>query len=128
MRKTQQIGEVDEREKDWIIRAMKAKNIKDMLKEVEVPIDTIFYDEFLEMKSLLFLNKIVSNQGLVETRLLKKTRKATNCSPKTMKVIGENQENIICVGKRREMMTRKKTDSKCWCIKAGLPLTAKHSS
>ena len=43
-----------------------------------------------------------------------------------MKVIGEVQDNLLCVGKRREMITRQKTDSKCWCSKTGLPLNAKH--
>ena len=43
-----------------------------------------------------------------------------------MKVIREIQENLLCVGKRREMITRQKTDSKCWCSKTGLPLNAKH--
>ena len=40
-------------------------------------------------------------------------------------MIGEIQENILCVGKRKELITEKKVDSKCWCNKSGLALNAK---
>ena len=43
-----------------------------------------------------------------------------------MKVIREIQENLLCVGKRKELITRKKVDSKCWCSKSGLALNSKH--
>ena len=43
-----------------------------------------------------------------------------------MKVIREIQENLLCVRKRREMITKKRTDTICRCSKAGLPLNAKH--
>ena len=43
-----------------------------------------------------------------------------------MKVIGEIQENLLCVGKRKELMTKKKVETMCWCSKTGLPLNAKH--
>ena len=49
-----------------------------------------------------------------------------NCSPKTMKVIWEIQENLLCVGRRKEMITKKRSESKCWCTKTGLPLNAEH--
>ena len=117
---------MNEREKDRIIRAVKVKSVHDVLEEVQVLIDTHFYDEFSATKSSLFLKKIVSNQSSVDIRLLKKTWRSLNCSPKTMKVIREIQENLLCVGKRRELMTKKKTDSKCWCTKTGLSLTARH--
>ena len=29
-------------------------------------------------------------------------------------------------GRRRELITKKKTESKCWCSKTGLPLNARH--
>ena len=43
-----------------------------------------------------------------------------------MKVIRQIQENLLCVGKRREMITKKKAETMCWCSKAGLLLNAKH--
>ena len=49
-----------------------------------------------------------------------------NCTPKTMKIIRENQENLLCVGRRRELIIKQKTDSKCWCSKSGQALNAKH--
>ena len=94
-------GEMDEREKDRIVRAKRAKSIQDVLEEVEVLIDVHFYDEFSATKSSLFLKKIVSNQGSVEISLFKKTWRTLNCSPKTSKIIREIQENLLCVGKRR---------------------------
>ena len=33
---------------------------------------------------------------------------------------------LPCVGKRREKITKKKFETKCWCSKSGLALNAKH--
>ena len=52
--------------------------------------------------------------------------KSLNCSPKTMKIIREIQENILCVGKRKELITKKRTETNCFCSQNGPPLTAKH--
>ena len=60
-------------------------------------------------------------------RLLKRTWRTLNCSPKTLKVIREIQENLLCVGKRKELITKKRAETVCWCSKAGLPLNAKHT-
>ena len=49
-----------------------------------------------------------------------------NCSPRTMKVIREIQENLHYVGRRKELITKKKTEAVCWCSKTSLPLNAKH--
>ena len=43
-----------------------------------------------------------------------------------MKVIREIQENLLCVGKRRELITKKKAETQCWCSKSGQALNAKH--
>ena len=59
-------------------------------------------------------------------RLLKKTWRTLNFTPQTMKNIRIIQENLLCVGKRREMITKKRTETMCWCSKTGLPLNAKH--
>ena len=34
--------------------------------------------------------------------------------PKTMKIIREIQENLLCVGKRRELITKKRAEWRCW--------------
>ena len=49
-----------------------------------------------------------------------------NCTPKTMKVIREFQENLLCVGKWKELITKKRTETNCFCRQNGLPLTEKH--
>ena len=79
-----------------------------------------------EAKSSGFLKKVITHQSAIDLRLFRKTWRTLNCSPKTMKVIREIQENLLCVGKRKELITKKKADSKCWCSKSGLTLNAKH--
>ena len=69
---------------------------------------------------------MLENQGSIEMRLFKRSRRTLNCTPKTMNVIREIQENLLCVGKRKETITKKKTESRCWCSKTGLPSNAKH--
>ena len=126
MEKIEWDDEMDEVEKGKNLRSKRAKSIGDVLEEVEVLIDTHFFNEFSETKSSLFLKKVISHQNAIDTRLLKKTWRSLNCTPKTMKVIREIQENLLCVGKRKELITRQKTDSKCWCSKTGQTLNAKH--
>ena len=108
-------GEIEERE-----------SIEDVLEEVEILIDTHFFNRFWETKSSSFLKRVIENQRTIEVRLLKKTRRTLNYSPKTMKVILEIQENLLCVGKRKELIAKKKAETKCWCSKTGMPLNAKH--
>ena len=43
-----------------------------------------------------------------------------------MKVIREIQENILCVGKRKELITKKRTEPCCFCSPTRLPLNSKH--
>ena len=77
------------------MKAMRTKSIAEVLEDVEAPIDTHFFNEFWETKSSPFLKKVLANQGVIETRLFKKAWRSLNCSPKTMKVIRENQENLL---------------------------------
>ena len=107
------------------MKAARYKSIADVLQEVKVLIDTHFYDEFYKTKSSLFLKRMVENQNLIEIGLLKKTWRTLNCTPKTLKVIREIQENLLCVGKRREFVTKKKVETKCWCSRTGLRLSVK---
>ena len=118
--------EIEEREKSQLLGAKKMKCIADVLEEVEVLIDTHFFNEFHDTKSSMFLKRVVENQGWIEMRLLKRTWRTLNCTPKTMKIIREIQENLLCVGKRKEMITKKKAELKCFCSKTGAQLTAKH--
>ena len=57
MNEIKQNAEMDESEKTLKMKAMKMKSIQDVLEEVEVLIDTCFFNEFSEMKSSLFLNR-----------------------------------------------------------------------
>ena len=90
-----------EREKEQLIRAKRMKSIEEVLEEVDVLIDTHFFNEFGGTKSSTFLKKIIDNRGSIDMSLLKKSWRSLNCTPKTMKVIREIQENLLCVGKRR---------------------------
>ena len=69
---------------------------------------------------------MIANQNSIDLNLFKRTCRSLNWTPKTMNVVREIQENLLCVGKRREMITKKKTETKCWCSKTGLALNAKH--
>ena len=100
--------EIEEREKSLLLRAKRLKSIEEVLEEVEVLIDTRFFNEFYGTKSSMFLKRVLENQGLIEMRLLKRTWKSLNCTPKTMKIIREIQENLLCVGRRKEMIAKKK--------------------
>ena len=100
--------EIEESEKTAILRAKRMKSIADVLEEVEVLIDTHFFNELSEKKSSMFLKKIIANHNVIDTTLLKKTGRTLNCTPKTMKVIREIQENLLCVGKRKEFITKKR--------------------
>ena len=82
-----------------------------MLEEVGVLIDTHFFNEFWETKSSLFLKKVIAHQRLIDVNLFKKTWRTLNCTPKTMKVIREIKENLLCVGKRKETITMQNTVS-----------------
>ena len=55
-----------------IIKAKRMKSIADVLEEVEVLIDTLYFDDFSETKSSMFLKKIIGNQSVIDTRLPKK--------------------------------------------------------
>ena len=118
--------EIHEHEKSQLLRAKRLKSIEEVLEEVEVLIDTRFFNEFYGTKSSIFLKRVLENQGSIEMRLLKRTWKSLNCSPKTMKIIREIQENLLCVGKRKEMITKKKAETTCFCSKTGAQLNAKH--
>ena len=118
--------DMDQREKDAILGAKRMKCIAEVLEEMDTLIDIHFYSEFSKTQSSLFLKRVRENQNAIDVGTLKKTWRTLNCSPKTMKIIREIQENLLCVGKRKELITKKRAETKCWCNKAGLSLNAKH--
>ena len=69
---------MDEHEKDIMLRAMKSKSIADVLEEVEVLIDTHFFNAFWETKSSLFLKRIITSQNMIEMRLFRKAWRTLN--------------------------------------------------
>ena len=72
----------------------------------------------------MFSKKVIAQQTTIEMNLFKKTWRTLNCTPKTVKVIREIQENLLCDGKRKAMITKKNAESKCWCSQSGLALNA----
>ena len=118
--------EIEEREKSQLVGAKKMKSIADVLEEVEVLVDTHFFNVFHDTKSSIFLKRVVENQCWIEMRLFKRTWRTLNCTPKTMKIIREIQENLLCVGKMKERIAKKKVGLKCFCSKTGAQLNAKH--
>ena len=108
------------------LKAVRMKSIAEVLEDVEALIDTHYDNEFWETKSSQFLKNGLANQGIIDMRLIKKTWRTLNCSPKTMKIIREIQENLLCVGRRKELITKKREEAKCWCSNAGMMLNAKH--
>ena len=117
---------MEENEKKQALGAKRTSSIEEVLEEVEVLIDMHFFNEFTATKSSIFLKQGLGNQNVIEMKLLKKTWRTLNCTPKTLKVIREVQENLLCVGKRKELITKKKAETKCWCSKNGQLLNAKH--
>ena len=59
-------------------------------------------------------------------KLFKKTWRTLNCAPKTLKVIREIQENLLCVGKRKELITKKRDRTTCFCSISDVKLNEKH--
>ena len=56
----------------------------------------------------MFLKRVIASQSAIDMRTLKKTWRTINCSPKTLEVIMEIHENLLCVGKRKELITKKR--------------------
>ena len=67
IRQNHQKGEL---EKTDALRAKRTRSIEEVLEEVDVLIDTHFFDEFYETKSSLFLKKVIKNQNAIDTNLL----------------------------------------------------------
>ena len=87
--------------KNQMLQSKRMKSIEEVLEEVDVVIDSHFFNEFWETKSSMFLKRVIANQSAIDVKLFKRTWRTLNCTPKTLKVIMEIHENLLCVGKRR---------------------------
>ena len=70
------------------------RSIADVLGEVGVLVDQHFFNEISEIKTSIFLKKVIGNQSMIDMSVLKKPWRSLNCTPKTMKVIREIRENL----------------------------------
>ena len=82
-------GEMEEQEKNQVLRAKRMESIRGVSEEVEVLIDAYHFNEFAELKSSSFLKKVIENKRTIDVGPFKKTRRTLNCSPLSMKVIRE---------------------------------------
>ena len=62
-----------------VIEKKQMKSIDEVLVEVNVLIDTHFFNQFSETKSSMFLKKVIAHQKTIEMNLLKSTRRTQNC-------------------------------------------------
>ena len=53
---------MEEREKTEVLRSQRMKSIAEVLEEVEIVIDTHFFNEFSETKSSMFLKRVIASQ------------------------------------------------------------------
>ena len=82
MNAIKQNAEMEVSEKTMKLKAMRMKSILDVLEEVEVLVDTYFFNEFSDTKSSLFLKNIIANQSTIEVTPLKRVWMILNHSPK----------------------------------------------
>ena len=106
-------------DKNQLICSKRMKTIAEVLELVEVLLDTHFFDEFYETKSSGFLKHVLANQAAIDIWLFKKTWRTLDCTPKPMKVIREVQENLLCIGKMKEMITKKRMRRSVGAAKQG---------
>ena len=95
--KRKKSSEMEEHKKKEALRKQRMKRIEEVLDEVEVLVGIHFFAAF-EQSSSLFLKRLVSNQKSINMNLLRKAWRMLNCTPKTMNITREVQENVECVG------------------------------
>ena len=79
----------------------------EVVEEAEVLIDTHIFNEVDGTKASSFLKKVITYKSSTDLLLLK-TWRTMNCTPRTMKIIREIQENLLFIGKRKEFTGRLK--------------------
>ena len=92
--------EMEDSVKAKMLCTKRTKGIADVLEEVAVVID-MHFNEFSETKSSQFLQKVMDNQGVIDTTLIRKTWTTLNCTPKTLKVIREFRKISYALGNER---------------------------
>ena len=65
--------QIEDAEKRLVLRAKRMKGIAEVLEEMEVLIDTNFFNEFRMAKSSIFPKKVLENQKWIEMNILKKS-------------------------------------------------------
>ena len=88
LRVIEQNGEIESREKAQLIQAKRTKNIRDVIEDVEVLVDSHFFNMYSETKSSLFLKNVISHQSRIEMMFLKLWWTLNN-SLRTMNVVRE---------------------------------------
>ena len=78
IKKIRENDEMEEREKTEVLRSQRMKSIADVLEEVEVLIDTHFFNTFSGTKSSLFLKKVIVNQRVIQISLLRRAWRSLN--------------------------------------------------
>ena len=68
---------MEKREKNQLIRS-KRKSIAEVFEEVEVLVDTHFFNEFSETRSSVFLKKVLAHQSTIYICLFRKTWRTLN--------------------------------------------------
>ena len=62
-----QNGEIEASEKEQMLRAKRMTSIEEVVEEVDVLVDTHFFNEFSETKSSQFLKKVIAHQSTIES-------------------------------------------------------------
>ena len=88
MKVIEQNGEIESSEKVQLIRAKRTMNIRDVIEDVEVLVDSHFFNMYSETKSSLFLKNVISHQSRIEMMFLKLWWTLNN-SLRTMNVVRE---------------------------------------
>ena len=69
-------------------------------------IEPFHHDKFMEGNTSRFLKETRKQKEHIDMKTTRKAWNKMNCKPKTMKMIGEYQEGLLCVGKRRTMINK----------------------
>ena len=108
-----------------MLRVKRMRGIAEVLEEMVVLVDTRIFNEFSE-KVLRVPEEGACQPEFHGYGTLREDLEIMKLFPKTLKVIEEIQENLLCVGKRKEMTTKKNVETMRFCSNTGLQLSAKH--
>lgn len=118
--------EMGQREREKAKRMRIKGAIKEIRNEREVNIETFHQDKFMEGSTSRFQKEIRKQKSHIDMKVMRRAWKRMNWKPKTMKMIREYQEGLLCVGKRRNVINKRKGSTKCSCGKRQSELNARH--